>query len=162
MTGFIIVRGIAAGCLAMAASTQVAAATATASFAVTATVQASCVITATPLAFGTYSGTQVDATSTMSVTCTNTTPYNIGLGAGAGSGATVAARKMTSGAVLLNYSLSRDAGRSLNWGNTVATDTLAGTGTGVAQTLTVYGRIAAGQFVTPGSYTDTIIATVTY
>lgn len=151
--------GIASLALATA---PVTAATATASFAVTATVQATCAITATPLAFGNYSGVQADATSTISVTCTNTTPYNIGLGAGAGSGATVAARKMTSGAALLNYSLSRDSGRTLNWGNTVATDTLGGTGNGAVQPLTVYGRIAAGQFVAPGSYTDTIIATVTY
>jgi spore coat protein U-like protein len=148
-------------CLTLAA-VPVAAATATASFAVTASVQATCAISTTPLAFGTYSGVQVDATSTILVTCTNTTPYNIGLGAGTGTGATVAARKMTGGAALLNYSLSRDSGRTLNWGTTVATDTLGGTGNGAVQPVTVYGRIAAGQFVAPGSYTDTIIATVTY
>jgi len=27
---------------------------------------------------------------------------------------------------------------------------------------TVYGQVAAGQYVAPGSYTDTITATVTY
>jgi spore coat protein U-like protein len=51
---------------------------------------------------------------------------------------------------------------STNWGNTVGTDTVAGTGNGAAQALTVYGQIAAGLYVTPGSYTDTITATVTY
>jgi spore coat protein U-like protein len=40
---------------------------------------------------------------------------------------------------------------------------VAGTGTGVVHSLTVYGQIPAGQSVTTtGSYTDTITATVTY
>ncbi|MDR6502022.1 spore coat protein U-like protein [Burkholderia ambifaria] len=129
---------------------------------VTATVDATCQITATPLAFGAYAGTQTDATSTLSVTCSNTTPYNVGLDAGLATGATVTSRAMTITGASLLYSLFQDAGRTTNWGNTVGTDTVAGTGTGSAQTLTVYGRVAAGQFVTPGAYTDTITATVTY
>jgi spore coat protein U-like protein len=44
----------------------------------------------------------------------------------------------------------------------VGTDTLASTGTGVAQSITVYGQIPAGQYVSPGTYNDTIIATITY
>ncbi|WP_432207758.1 Csu type fimbrial protein [Burkholderia pyrrocinia] len=138
------------------------AATATATMAVTATVDSTCLITATPLAFGAYAGTQTDATSTLSVTCSNTTPYNVGLDAGLATGATVTSRAMTITGASLLYSLFQDAGRTTNWGNTVGTDTVAGTGTGSAQALTVYGRIAAGQFVTPGAYTDTITATVTY
>jgi len=59
----------------------VKAATATTTFQVTATVNATCLISATNLAFGAYTGTQTDATSTVTVTCTNTTPYNIGLNA---------------------------------------------------------------------------------
>lgn len=55
-----------------------------------------------------------------------------------------------------------NSGRTTNWGNTVGTDTVAGTGSGVAQTLTVYGQIPASQFVRSGSYTDTVVATVTY
>jgi spore coat protein U-like protein len=48
-------------------------------FAVTATVQATCTITANPLAFGTYTGPPQNATTTLGITCTNTTPYNVGL-----------------------------------------------------------------------------------
>lgn len=138
------------------------AATATVSSTVSATVQATCLISAATMAFGTYTGVLAETTSTISVTCTNTTAYNVGLNVGLGTGATVTSRKMMNAAVLLNYALFRDAGRTLNWGNTVSTDTLAGTGTGVQQSLTVYGRIAAGQFVTPGAYSDTITATITY
>jgi spore coat protein U-like protein len=65
-------------------------------------------------------------------------------------------------AQLLSYSLFRDSGRTLNWGNTVGTDTVASTGTGSAQTFTVYGRIPASQAVGPGTYQDTITVTVTF
>ena len=138
------------------------AATATTTFTVTATVQATCLISATSLAFGTYTGVQVDATSTITVTCTNTTPWNIGLNAGTAPGATVTTRQMLNGAATLNYALFRDAARTLNWGNTVATDTLAGTGSGAAQAQTVFGRVAGSQFPAPGGYADTITATVTF
>ncbi|WP_244110156.1 Csu type fimbrial protein [Burkholderia ambifaria] len=114
------------------------------------------------LSYTTFDISSTDATSTLSVTCSNTTPYNVGLDAGLATGATVTSRAMTITGASLLYSLFQDAGRTTNWGNTVGTDTVAGTGTGSAQTLTVYGRVEAGQFVTPGAYTDTITATVTY
>jgi spore coat protein U-like protein len=115
------------------------------------------------LAFGAYTGTQTDATSTVTVTCTNTTPYNVGLNAGTFAGATVSTRRMTGAdANGLAYSLSQDASRTVNWGNTVGTDTVSGTGNGGAQALTVYGRVPANQFIAPGAYADTITATVTF
>jgi spore coat protein U-like protein len=63
---------------------------------------------------------------------------------------------------LLGYKLFSNSGYTTNWGNTVGTDTVAGIGTGTAQSLSVYGQLPAGQFVRPGNYTDTVIATVTY
>ena len=66
------------------------------------------------------------------------------------------------GAATLRYSMFRDSGRTLNWGNTVGTDTLQATGTGSAVQYTVYGQVPTGQFPAPGAYTDTIISTVTY
>jgi len=139
------------------------AATATTTFQVTATVQATCLISATNLNFGTYTGVLVSSTSTITVTCTNTSPYNVGLNAGTAPGATVTTRKMSGpGGALLAYALYQDAAHSINWGNTVGTDTVAGTGNGNAQALTVYGQVGAGQFVTPGAYVDTITATITY
>jgi len=44
----------------------------------------------------------------------------------------------------------------------VGTDTVAGTGTGALQSLTVYGQLPANQKVLPGSYSDTITVTITY
>ncbi|MHB1494793.1 MAG: Csu type fimbrial protein [Acidithiobacillus sp.] len=144
-------------------SGQAQAATAATTFSVTATMMPNCTISATNLAFGSYTGALVDATSTISVTCTNTTGYNVGLNAGTSSGATVTTRKMTGPAgATLAYALYQDSAHTINWGNTVGTDTVSGTGNGSAQTLTVYGQVPAGQFVTPGAYTDTITATITY
>ena len=99
------------GALAFGFSARpVTAATATGNFAVSATVQATCSVAASPLAFGTYTGATLTATTVVSVTCTNTTPYNIALNAGTATGATVTARKMTGpGAALITYGLYRDA-----------------------------------------------------
>ncbi len=138
-------------------------ATATTQFTVTATIAKSCSVTATNLAFGTYTGVLINSTSTISATCTNTTPYNVGLNAGLATGATVINRSMTGpAAALLHYKMFSNSGHTTNWGNTVGTDTLPGTGSGATQPLTVYGQVPAGQFVSPGSYTDTITVNVTY
>jgi spore coat protein U-like protein len=139
------------------------AATATTTFGVTSTVQSSCLISGSSLGFGTYSGSAISMTTTLSVTCTNGTTYNVGLNPGTGTGATVTNRGMTGpGSAWLGYALYQDSGHTTNWGQTVGTDTEAGTGNGSAQTITVYGQLAASQYVTPGSYSDTITATVTY
>lgn len=143
----------------------VTAATTTATTAVSATVQATCLVTASSMAFGTYTGVVSDSTATISVTCTNTTPYTVGLSAGLGvtPTATVTTRHMTGAAAAnLNYALFSDTGRTTNWGMTPVTDTVAGTGNGAVQALTIYGRVAAAQYVAPGAYTDTVTATVTY
>ena len=131
-------------------------------FQVTSTVAPSCTISATNLAFGNYTLAQLDAASTITLTCTNGTTAKIGLSAGAASGATTALRKMTNGSNTLNYQLFQDSGRTTNWGNTVGTDTVNTTGTGAAQPLTVFGRIPASQTSPTGSYSDTVVATVTF
>lgn len=141
------------------------AATTTDTFQVTATVPDECIISATDLAFGNYSvtvGAAVDGTTSLSVTCSGGTSYVVSLNAGTGAGASVAVRKMTSGANTLNYSLYQNAARTQVWGETSGTDTVAGTGTGSAQSITVYGRIAASQPAAAGSYADTVTATVTF
>ena len=134
-----------------------------ATFTVTATVAAACTISASALNFGNYSGALIDAASPLTITCTNLTTFNIGLSAGNATGATVTTRRMTSPAsATLNYVLFRDIARTVNWGNTVGTDTLLSQGTGAPVQYGVFGRMAAGQSGNPALYTDTIIATVTY
>jgi spore coat protein U-like protein len=142
------------------------AATATTTFQVRITIQASCIInSAGTLDFGTNGvlAANVDASSTLSVQCTASTPYTISLDPGTGSGATVAVRKMTGPAsATINYSLYQDGARSLVWGQTISTDTVAGTGTGSAQSYTVFGRVPSQSTPGAGLYTDTITVTVTY
>lgn len=141
------------------------AATATGSFNVRVTIAATCVVTsAVDLDFGTQGvlAANIDQTSTITITCTNTTPYNIGLNQGV-NGSSVTTRQMkAAGPALINYSLFSDAGRTTNWGNTVGTDTVASTGTGAAQAFTVFGRIPPQPSPLPALYTDTITITVTF
>lgn len=141
------------------------AATATDTFQVTATIADVCSVDANDLNFGTYnpfSGTALDGSTTLIVACTLTTAYTVGLDAGTGTGATVAVRKMLNGANALNYSLYQNNPRTVVWGNTVGTNTVAGTGSGGNQTLTAYGRIPAGQTLPAGTYTDTVTVQVLY
>jgi spore coat protein U-like protein len=142
------------------------AATTTATFNVQLIIASECIIqSATDLDFGTDGviAAAIDASSTLGIQCTSGTAYTVGLNAGTGSGATVAARRMTgSGAPTVTYSLYRDAGRTQVWGTTIGTDTIAGTGNGAVQSLTVYGRVPTQTTPQPDTYTDTITVTVTY
>lgn len=134
-------------------------------FQVSATAVDSCNVTATNLAFGNYDplmATTNDQTTIITVTCTVDAAYIIGLDAGIGAGATVATRKMMNNANSLNYSLYKDWGRTLVWGNTAGTDTVTGIGTGSPIDYTVYGQIAAKQPVKRGTYLDTITVSVYY
>ena len=138
----------------------------TATFTVTATIVPNCTISAGALAFGNYDPTvqRTNANASLTVTCTNTTTYNVGLDGGTGSqyngGYT---RYMTGpGGAEIPYHFFSNSNLTTEWGNTVGTDTVAGTGTGSAQTLTVYGTMYSSHYVTPGSYTDTVTATITY
>jgi spore coat protein U-like protein len=161
-------RGCAAAlavCFLIGLGDELDAATSTATMTVQMTITATCLVnSASTLNFGTQGvlTTNVDQTSTIQVTCTNTTPYNVGLDAGTGTGATVATRKMTSGANTVNYTLYSNSGRTTVWGTTIGTDTVAATGNGAAQSYTVYGRVPPQTAPAPGTYTDTITVTVTY
>lgn len=151
---------------AVSVAGQAWAATATTNMSVSATVIATCSLTTGAMAFGSYSGTAVSSSADLSITCTGGAPYTIALGAGSGTGATTSARTMVNSAdttSTLSYGLYQDSAFATNWGETVGTDTLAGTGTGAAQTVSVYGEIPAGQLTsTTGTYADTVVATINY
>ena len=139
--------------------------TAQTTFRVSAKVNAVCAVTATDLDFGNYTaqnGTALQGTTLLQATCTPGTTYYIGLDQGQAPGATVNQRKMVSGAASLNYQLYSDSNRSAIWGNTTGTDTVTGSGTGIAQDHTVFGSIPASQVIPAGDYTDTITVRVYY
>ncbi len=138
-------------------------ATATAAIAVSANVPALCVVTGTAIAFGNYSSTQLDQSGSIGVVCTNGTTYTVALDAGTGTGATVASRVMTGpSSATMNYTIYKDAARTSVWGQTAGTNTVAGTGNGLLQSLNIYGRIPGSQTPAAGAYADTITVTLTY
>jgi spore coat protein U-like protein len=139
--------------------------TVTGTFNVQVTIAGTCLLnSATILDFGTQGvlAANVDQTSTITSTCTNTTPYDIGLDQGVHGGSVLTRQMKAAGPALINYFLFSDAGRTTNWGNTVGTDTVHTLGTGSAQAFTVYGRITPQPSPLPALYTDTITVTVTF
>jgi len=149
-------------CAAAGIASAASAGSANANLGISASIAATCTISTSAVAFGAYAGTQVDATGTVTANCITGTAWTIGLGTGTGTGATTSNRKMTSGANTLGYALYSDSGRTTNWGNSIGTDTVAGTGTGASQNQTVYGRIPAGAVPAAGSYADTVVATINF
>jgi spore coat protein U-like protein len=158
--------------LLIAASVSFASGTATSDLSVSASVADNCTISTSALAFGSYdpisanASSDLDNTGSVSVTCTSGASANVTLGQGsnADTGSTDAAplRRMADGSShYLSYSLFSDTNRSTAWGNTSGTG-VDHTGTGSSASLTVYGRITAGQNVPAGSYSDTVVATVTF
>jgi len=149
-----------------------AATTVSASFMITLTVQKVCSVTAgagSLIALGTQPATAVNVLgqNTISVTCTKTTPYFVGLSpsnnATTGSG-TLAGTGTNTDTIL--YKLSSTAGPSGTvWVNTATSTTVgngvAGTGSGAAQTLTVYVTVPAMNY-TPDNYSDTVTVNVNY
>ena len=139
---------------------------------------ATCSVTATTLAFGTYNplnAAATDSTTILNVNCTRTVAtgsetvnYTIALSAGSG---TYTNRTMSSGAQALNYNLYTTNPRSTVWGNgTSPTATITGSFTLTNSTPTkdrdhtVYGRMPAAQNAAAGTYSTTtpITVTVTY
>ena len=148
--------------------------TATANLTVTLTVTAACTINAATLAFPSTAGTSltttaVTASTTVSVTCTNSSPYSIGMGQGANYSA--ATNRMANGVNYIPYGLFLDAAWTQAWSTTTfaascsggASTCSLGTGTGSAQSVTIYGKVpTVATAPAPGAYTDTVVMTITY
>jgi spore coat protein U-like protein len=150
---------------------------ATSNLSVTASVTANCTIATTAVAFGAYdpvvanASTPLDATGTVTIACTKGAGPTITLGLGANaSGST---RQMTGTGGLLAYELYQqpsttpgtacDYSSPTIWGTAGAnifTPTVAPSKT--ARSYNVCGRVAAGQDVGSGNYSDTVIATVNF
>ena len=110
-----------------------------------------CSFSTTSMAFGSYSGSNLDATATLTVNCTSGGAYSLAMGAGSNSNGST--RRMTNGSgSYLNYGLYSDSGRTTAWGDGAAYGSMvSGTGSGANQTITV-----------TASYSDTVIVTLNY
>lgn len=130
-----------------------------------------CTVSTLPAKFGVYNPLQATPTSTtgeIDVACTCSVVdcvafyYRVELSAGSSGNA--AARQMRSGSASLRYNLYSDPSYTSVWGTGSAGYSplylLALFGS--KQVLTVYGRMPAGQMVTPASYSDAPVVTIFY
>lgn len=137
---------------------------------------ASCTITSPTLNFGSYDpllATNDDSTAVVQVSCTRTVfpteAVNYSLTSSIGNGPTYAARRMLSGPEILNYNVYRNAARSQIWGNgTGGSFTITGSFTlnngnpSRNRNHTLYGRIPPLQNAAAGTYSDTLVMTLTF
>jgi spore coat protein U-like protein len=151
--------------IGIAACQNAWATTATTTIAVTASVDPTCTVSSTTLAFLTVpatGSTVTNANATLSVTCTAGATYDVGLDYGLNAITTQRYLKGVTPANTLAYNLSAASAGGANWGDVVNTDTVQGTGTGSAQTMTVYGQVPGSQTPAQDEYSDTVTVTVTY
>ena len=133
----------------------------------------SCSVATTAVTFGTYittSPTAKTANGNVAVTCTAlvifTASYVISMAKG--NSTTYTPRFMNLLGVHLNYNLYTTAGFASIWGDgTAGTVTISDSYTAVVigpvtRNYTVFGRITALQTVGAGTYTDSVLVTVTY
>jgi len=105
----------------------------------------------------------VDSTATITVTCNGgqgANGYHVGLGNGTNS--LSGQRRLQGPGGYLNYELYRDAQRTSPWGSSYGYNDVSGVGNGQPQTLTVYGRVPAQTTPGVGTFTDTVVVTLTY
>jgi spore coat protein U-like protein len=136
----------------------------TAAFTVSATNVITCTVSAATLNFGSTGVLQsaLDASGSISVTCTNAAPYTISLDGGLSGATDPAQRKMTRASEEITYGLYQNAARTQPWGDNIGQNTASSTGSGLTQTLTVYGRVPAQATPSPGNYSDTVVVTLNY
>ena len=121
---------------------------------------AACIVSPASISFGTYSEVNLvaqDALAVLNITCTPNTKVTISLGPSFNSGS-IASREMRTGGGLgpLLYNLFSDKRRNTIFGEGADSITVRSN-----KSVTVYGRIPAGQKVPAGSYSDTLVITVT-
>ena len=127
---------------------------------------ADCSITTTGVNFGPYNvfdTAPVDSTGSVRYQCSGNTP-SFTIAIGLGSSPTFAMRTLRNGSEALNYNLYLDAARTSIWGEGTSGTALftVANPSGKAVSLTIFGRIPAGQDVAAGSYSDSIVVTIQF
>lgn len=147
--------------------------TATANLTVQITITNACTIDAATLNFGSYAGVSMltsapTASTTVSVTCTNLTPYSIGMDNGQNYSTT---RQMASGGNYIGYGLYLNSAYTQPWTTTTSASNCSGgsntcylgTGTGAAQSVPIYGKApTVATAPASGIYSDTVVMTISY
>ncbi len=126
--------------------------------------------TVVPVAFGTYNvfaTTALLVNGTITVSCGGSGNATVALDKGRNSSSFASrAMRRTGGATLLTYNLYTDAATTIVWGDgsggSTPQSTEALSGNHPTSTLTVFGKMGAGQDVPADSYTDTVVITVNF
>ncbi|MFC4594330.1 spore coat U domain-containing protein [Sphingobium tyrosinilyticum] len=131
----------------------------------------SCSASTTGVSFGGYdpgSSSPKDGLGSVTLSCTGVVSLagTIDIAMSPGSSGNALARQMSHGAASLNYNLYSNSSRTSIWGaGSAGTSIVSASLTGLlsfSQTVSVYGRIPAGQWVQAGPYADSVIVTITY
>lgn len=139
----------------------------------TATISSSCNVSTTSLNFGSSPSaitSNINSTATITAQCTNSTPYSIGLGNGANANGSQRRMQLGTTGNYINYNLYTNSGYSDAWSATTSTTSCTsgastcdlGTGTGSNQNYTVYGQVPPQTAPSSGTYSDTVVVTVTF
>jgi spore coat protein U-like protein len=170
--------GLVAPVLALLASVPALAQTATTNVSVTASIANTCTITNTAVALGVYdpvvtnAATPLDGSGSVTITCTRGAVTSISLGLG--THATGTQRRMSDGVPdFMNYELYQPPSTTPATACSYAGPTVWGTAganlfvpaaapSTAARSYNICGRIAGGQDLPSGSYTDLVVATVNF
>jgi spore coat protein U-like protein len=134
------------------------------SLAVAATVDKDCILTVSPLDFGSRGvlTTETTASTPLTVRCTPDAAYTIALGNGLnGTGPTDRRMRLGATANYVTYGLYKDGGATDPWGDSGG-NRVSGTGSGGDQSVTVHGKVPAQTTPAAGTYNDTVVVTVEY
>jgi len=134
-------------------------------FSAQATIVDDCTIEATDLNFPRTGllDEPLQASGGLSVQCTNGNAWRISLDGGSSGSAADRRMQRVGGGGSVAYQLYTDSSRSLIWGDgSGGTGRVTGTGTGQSQPIAVHGTVPAQPTPQPGSYRDTITATISF
>jgi spore coat protein U-like protein len=166
---FLLAAAVAAHAFAGVAAAQ--SSPQTANLSVTASVAANCTVSTSPVNFGSYnplSAATVTATGQVLLRCTRGTIPAVALDNG--GNAAGGQRRMANGGEFLAYNLMRPtgndagdacpaAGAGTSWSSAF---TLTSAPSSAQRTFNVCGQLPGAQDVPAGTYTDTVVATVTF
>jgi len=161
---------VAAALLLVSVAREARSGSATSTLNVSMSVTNNCTISTTAVAFGAYdpvtanASNPLDGTGGVTIACTKNTSATIGLDLG--GSASGSQRRMSTGGgspSYANYEVYQDSGHATVWGSSGAGLLSPSAAPSKApRTFTVYGRVAAGQDIPPGSYSDSVVATVNF
>lgn len=135
------------------------------SLSVSATVIPDCVISASNLDFPatTVLSKALSTTGSITARCTQGNAWRIALSGGASGNPAARRMQRAGGGGVIDYQLYTNSTRTTIWGDGTSGTTMeTGTGTGGSAVITVYGYVPAQATPAPGSYSDSITATISF